>query len=120
MTYPSRIDLSMHSLQKRCRHSITVLVFLMIPVHKKKGKLMLSFSYISEMSGEVKGAIQLKKKKKEADKAYKLIACILNVILCQQTILLSETFWVLPQSLLVKDEQVNDAVAKSTKKNSTF
>lgn len=30
--YPSRMDLSMHSLQKRCKHSMTVLVFLMIPV----------------------------------------------------------------------------------------
>ena len=32
VTYPIRIDLSMHSLQKRCRHSITVRVFFMIPV----------------------------------------------------------------------------------------
>jgi ATP/ADP translocase len=44
------------------------------------------------------------------------MACILIVILSQQTILFSETFWVLSQSLLAKDEQVNDAVAKSTKK----
>jgi hypothetical protein len=29
--YPSRMDLSMHSLQNRCRHSITVLVFRMMP-----------------------------------------------------------------------------------------
>lgn len=34
MTYPSRMDLSMHSLQKRCKHSITVRVFRMIPSHK--------------------------------------------------------------------------------------
>jgi len=30
--YPSRMDLSMHSLQNRCRHSITVLVFRMMPI----------------------------------------------------------------------------------------
>lgn len=32
MMYPSLIDLSMHSLQKRCKHPITVRVFLMMPV----------------------------------------------------------------------------------------
>lgn len=34
VTYPIRIDLSMHSLQKRWRHSITVRVFLIIPVQE--------------------------------------------------------------------------------------
>jgi hypothetical protein len=33
--YPSRIDLSMHSLQNRCRHSITVRVFRIIPTQLK-------------------------------------------------------------------------------------
>ena len=34
--YPILIDLSMHSLQNLCRHSITVRVFLIIPVHAKE------------------------------------------------------------------------------------
>lgn len=33
--YPSLIDLSMHSLQNRCRHSITVRVFRIIPTQLK-------------------------------------------------------------------------------------
>lgn len=33
--YPSRIDLSMHSLQNRWRHSMTVRVFRMIPTSRR-------------------------------------------------------------------------------------
>ena len=50
VTYPRRIDLSMHSLQKRCKHSITVLVFLMIPAK------VISFYQIDTYHGVEKQA----------------------------------------------------------------
>lgn len=82
MTYPSRIDLSMHSLQKRCRHSITVRVFRMIPIHMKTKKLMFFLFHCNLISGEGKGAMKLKEK---CWKANKLKACTLIIILNQQT-----------------------------------
>lgn len=51
--YPSLIDLSMHSLQNRCKHSITVRVFLMIPVHAK-GMINVPFYTIGYWSQMLK------------------------------------------------------------------
>lgn len=50
MMYPNLIDLSMHSLQKRCKHPITVRAFLMMPVLCKRvlAKSIFFFSKVIE------------------------------------------------------------------------